>query len=280
MKIGIWTRDYVLKWWGNALERLGHHVYSNERIEHLPNKIDMFITDNNTWGWLGNPKLPDCFRIMVLNDEPKGTKTMPINERDWNMICSVHWKTKGKYLRLPFAWADYMFKDLHEERSIQVGFVGTLKYDRGEFFNKVKPVILMPEQTINGVWISNELLQYAYNHMMIVLNYASGSDIYVKDHVTERCNCLGTREWEAMGCGCLVLTQPRKYISESFVVGKEILTYTDIDDLNKQIAYYLSHWDEAKKIIEAGQKRLAKEHTYVHRMQILLKEAKKHGLGR
>jgi len=76
--------------------------------------------------------------------------------------------------------------------------------------------------------------------------------------------------YEATGCGCLLITDFKNNLGDIFEIGKEIETYKSSDELIEKIQYYLTHEDERKKIVEAGQKRTLKDHTYEIRMKELM----------
>lgn len=83
------------------------------------------------------------------------------------------------------------------------------------------------------------------------------------------------RLFEATGMGCLLITDKKVNNDDFFVVNKEIIEYSDPDDLVKKIKYYLKHDQKRITISRAGQRRTIKDHTYKMRMgqlnQILLK---------
>jgi spore maturation protein CgeB len=71
-------------------------------------------------------------------------------------------------------------------------------------------------------------------------------------------------------CGFL-LTDYRAQIADLFDPGREIATYRCIEELNEMIKKYLSDRQEANRITHAARKRILHEHTYVHRVQSMLR---------
>lgn len=63
----------------------------------------------------------------------------------------------------------------------------------------------------------------------------------------------------------------RSDLGKSFEVGKEIITFSNGDDLKDKIGYYLRHEKERLSIAKAAQKRALSEHTYKHRIKKILK---------
>ena len=60
----------------------------------------------------------------------------------------------------------------------------------------------------------------------------------------------------------LYLTEDHPELCRAFQPGKEILTYSGIDDLVSKIKYYLAHPAEAEIIREKGYERSIREHTW------------------
>lgn len=87
--------------------------------------------------------------------------------------------------------------------------------------------------------------------------------------VGERLQLKG-KDFMIPGCGSLLITNHSDEINKYFIVGKEIVTYSDVDDLAKKIGYYLEHEEERQEIAERGYKRVMKEHTYEKRYKEIL----------
>jgi len=84
------------------------------------------------------------------------------------------------------------------------------------------------------------------------------------------------RMYEATLMGSLLLTDEKSNMDEFFKVGREVVTYSDAEDLVKKAKYYLKHEREREKIALAGQKRTLKDHTYDARMSELDKILRKY----
>lgn len=61
------------------------------------------------------------------------------------------------------------------------------------------------------------------------------------------------------------------YSRDWFEEGKEIVSFSDIEDLKKKIQYYLNNPTERKNIAEAGRKRALNEHTFEKRFEKIFK---------
>jgi hypothetical protein len=78
------------------------------------------------------------------------------------------------------------------------------------------------------------------------------------------------RLYEATGMGALLLTDAKHNLGELFELGREVVTYSDEDELVERALYYLEHDDERAEIAAAGQARTLAQHTYARRMTELV----------
>jgi spore maturation protein CgeB len=70
--------------------------------------------------------------------------------------------------------------------------------------------------------------------------------------------------------GFQIADDSRSEIGEFFDVGREIVLFHELGELKELARYYLRHDGERKRISEASRRRSLAEHTYVHRMRIVL----------
>jgi spore maturation protein CgeB len=92
-------------------------------------------------------------------------------------------------------------------------------------------------------------------------------------HQPKRMEQVKARSFEIPGCGGFQLSQFALEIEDYFIPGKEIALFATIDDLERQITYYLGHENERKQIAEAGHRR-AKEYTYENRFKKIFEQMK------
>lgn len=78
------------------------------------------------------------------------------------------------------------------------------------------------------------------------------------------------RLYEATGMGAMLITDAKENLGELFEVGKEVETYSSLEELVEKIKYYLAHDKEREKIALAGQKRTLRDHTCELRAKKLL----------
>lgn len=79
------------------------------------------------------------------------------------------------------------------------------------------------------------------------------------------------RNFEIPGCCTFLLTSAVEGLDEYFVPGKEIVTFTDTDDLIKKANHYLNSEEERESIAQAGYRRTLDEHTYEKRFTEMFK---------
>ena len=77
------------------------------------------------------------------------------------------------------------------------------------------------------------------------------------------------RLFEATGMGALLATEAADNLADLFEPGREVLAYTDADDLVEQVRYYLAHEDERRAVAAAGQARTLRDHSYADRIATL-----------
>ncbi len=77
---------------------------------------------------------------------------------------------------------------------------------------------------------------------------------------------VNQRVFDVPACSSFLLADHQKAIDELFEVGKEIVTYKNIDEIPELVRFYLNNPDARKKIALKGRERVLKEHTYKHRL--------------
>jgi spore maturation protein CgeB len=106
-----------------------------------------------------------------------------------------------------------------------------------------------------------------FNASDINLNLHSSSE---RDGVDPGGDFVNPRTFELASSNAFQLTDERSLLSEVFEVGKEIVTFHDLNDLREKINYYLTHEDERKQVVQRARERVLREHTYAHRIQQML----------
>lgn len=78
------------------------------------------------------------------------------------------------------------------------------------------------------------------------------------------------RVFEALACGAFLLTDRQPDVLSLFRDGEHLASFSDGEELQRQILYYLSHPGERRRIAAAGRREVLSRHTYVHRIEELL----------
>src|SRR5437867_1501904 len=81
---------------------------------------------------------------------------------------------------------------------------------------------------------------------------------------------VNKRTFEAAGCGAFQITDENPALSDLFDPGREIVTYSSRKDLKEKVDYYLAHARERDEIAERACRRAHAEHTYDHRVAVIL----------
>ncbi len=104
-------------------------------------------------------------------------------------------------------------------------------------------------------------------------------DIYAKSRINLGCGgigysrkllCLKGRDFEVPMSGALYLTQDNPELSLVFDVGREILTYRDVEDCARIIHEILNDEHRAAQIRKAARARCLVDHTYEKRWRAVL----------
>ena len=78
---------------------------------------------------------------------------------------------------------------------------------------------------------------------------------------------MKARIFEVNGCGAFQLSYYVEGIANCYVPDRELVIYTDVDDLIEKIRFYLKHDALRESIAEAGYIRTMQEHTFAHRFK-------------
>ena len=81
---------------------------------------------------------------------------------------------------------------------------------------------------------------------------------------------VNVRCFEAAGVGAFQMVDWRPGLGHLFEDGQELITFTSMADLKAKIDYWLPCEAERRAIAEAGRRRAHAEHTYRHRLELLL----------
>jgi spore maturation protein CgeB len=230
--------------------------------------------EHSIWREISN-ELPIKTIIWLADDQWRYEETRPVWEL-FNLVVTTDRKgyekrMKGGFTNVLSQWAcnHFLYKNLNLPRVYDVSFVGRAHGKRQEFIETLKKhginVATFGPGWRNSSRVSQADLIKIYNQTKISLNISLSS----KDNKIE----IKGRDFEAPGCGSLLLTKDTKEIAEYFVPGEEIITYENVNDAAKKIKIYLKNEDEREKIAKNGYERVMKEHTMEKRFLEIFKVA-------
>jgi glycosyltransferase involved in cell wall biosynthesis len=75
------------------------------------------------------------------------------------------------------------------------------------------------------------------------------------------------RMFEATGAGTCLVTDTGPNLADLFVDGKEVVTYSSLDECVEKVTYLLEHEDERQAIASAGQQRCLRDHSIASRCE-------------
>lgn len=130
----------------------------------------------------------------------------------------------------------------------------------------VKPINL-PESIIGGVLTDDELIRM-FSRSKINLGFSACGET----HKTERLVQVRLRDFEVPMSGGFYMVEYMPELEEFFEIGKEIVCYSDKEDLLSKIDYYLKHDGERESIRRAGHERAVRDHSWQNRFETAFKE--------
>jgi spore maturation protein CgeB len=202
--------------------------------------------------------------IWLSDDHWRYEETKPIWEL-FNLIVTTDRKGYEKRMKEGFdnvllsQWGcnHFLYRKSNLPKIYDVSFVGRCYGERENFVDTLKRnginIATFGQGWENGSRVSQADLIRIYNQSKICLNISFASQ---EDKIQ-----IKGRDFEAPGCGSLLLTKDTEEIAEYFVPGEEIITYQDADDAAEKIKYYLKNEDKREKIAKNGYGRVMKEHT-------------------
>jgi spore maturation protein CgeB len=231
--------------------------------------------EHYVWKEISN-ELPTKTVIMLADDQWRYEETKPVWKL-FNLVVTTDGEGFEKRLKEGFSnvlltqWGcnHFLYKDLNVPRTYDVSFVGRCYGERKNFVDTIRKkganVATFGLGWGNGGRVSQADLMKIYNRSKIALNLSlssEGGKIQIK-----------AREFEAVGCGSLLLTKETKEIAKYFTPDEEIITYRDANDAAQKIGYYLKNNDERERIAKKGYERLIREHTMEKRFLEILHSA-------
>lgn len=85
---------------------------------------------------------------------------------------------------------------------------------------------------------------------------------------------VNQRVFDVPACGAFILTDYQKSLDELFDVGREIIVYKEKGEIPGLVKYYLDNPDKREAVAKKGLERILKEHTYKHRLDVIIRAMK------
>ena len=153
---------------------------------------------------------------------------------------------------LPLGADKDMHREINIEKTIDVGFCGSLNNNRINMINYLLD---------KGI-----LIQYSYNTEKYA-EIISNTKINLNIGITE--SGYQMRVFEILSAGGFLLTNKVK--DENLFKDKECLVYyNSFDELVNLCYYYSMNYEEAQKIANKGREEVLEKHTYTHRAQTII----------
>jgi glycosyltransferase involved in cell wall biosynthesis len=151
----------------------------------------------------------------------------------------------------PNSYPDDLIQPLSIEKTVDVGFCGNI-INRGHVINSLDKYGIKKD-----IFVIGDDMVNAINSYKIHLNCNISDDI-------------NYRTFETTGCGTMLLTNYTPGLEKLFDIGKEIVVYSNLAELDEKVKYYLENEEERKTIANAGYERSKRDHTYYERSKTLI----------
>lgn len=200
--------------------------------------------------------------IVLVNDYYHGIQWLELGAKE--MIC------------LPVVAID---PDFHYPRPpdpdfvCDVGFVGTLIPP--ELYSERINALTHLSKFNPGIWSVHDVPATLRPHVRgsalgeSMLQVLSSSTISLNVHGNFMRYGGNMRLFEAAAVGTFQIVDNRPGVSEWFTPGEHLVTFSDFQDLQEKVAYYLAHPSERESIARAGYEHVRSHHTYDKRLEQL-----------
>ena len=216
-------------------------------------------------------------------DTPANFRKMGLMAEGWDAIFmkdrSAVAKLRGIGLNAQFlceAMNPVWHKPLAQQQCEEIVIAGSL-YDYRQFlirkllranvhvgvYGPPAPLWSLPEVKAvhTGIYLVKEEKSRVFGRALACVNSSPANEW----------NSTNCRTFEIAGAGGLQLYEYRPAIEECFEPGKELLVFRDFEELIDLIRRLQRSPHEFKRIRDAGCRRAQAEHTYKHRLEVILR---------
>ena len=130
------------------------------------------------------------------------------------------------------------------------------------------PAVTLPDEIIGGVLTDSDMI-HMYSRSKINLGFSACG---MTHETGERIVQVRLRDFEVPMSGGFYMVEYMEELEEFFNIGKEIVCYSDPQDLVGKIKYYLEHVDQREEIRRAGYERALQNHTWHQRFEMAFRQ--------
>jgi|GEM_PF-2377147 len=232
-----------------------------EMISELPNKPKVFAWEGDGGSNLESHKKYTPFIDILFETDKDYVKENKLNFK--------------KMIHLPFCANTMRYKDLGINRKNKTYFCGDLGIGRDEIFSKLTNFeFVIKGKNWHKLSEKSESFEITYDKIDIneqIDDYNKYKAVLNKHQAVNHLSALNMRTFEVPATKTLLLNDYRDGIKDIFDIEKEILVYRDIHELIEFLEKLKRNPSEYDSVISNGYKRVLSEHTYIHRMNDVLK---------
>jgi spore maturation protein CgeB len=231
------TRALVVMWFPDHLGTIGRGLFMNAKYDAL------FFKDPYIVHRLGHVLRSPCFYLPECFNPEK--HWLPKDALDENPVYKCDIGTAGN------------------SHAYRIAFLQNLDgYDVKQWGNY--PPLWLPTGAVAGMHQGRQALEHekvrAFRGAKIVINNLHYGEVWG----------VNVRTFEAAGAGAFQMVDWRPGLQQLFDDGRELISFRTMRELKENIDYWLPREGERRTIGEAAMKRAHADHTYRHRLELLL----------
>lgn len=251
---------------GHSAQVWGLNYPRFEEFDELERWADvLFILENYTYHWLPIDKIRESKKLKIFWSIDSHCVLQMHREVCDRLKPDIHLNSTERYLPhfhditkrahwFPNAYPSDLIAPIEGvEKPYDLGFCGTVHDDRRDLLNALSEF----NPKIDSFVIGDEMVK-AINSYKIHLNKNIGDDI-------------NYRTFETLGCRTFLITNYTPGLEKLFDVGRDLVTWSDREDLRSKIHHYLSNPSEREAIERKGYETVRERHSYDSRCRYLVR---------
>lgn len=156
---------------------------------------------------------------------------------------------------LPFGYDKKFHNNLNLEKKYDVSFVGSAFNTRKNNYIKYIHNDIDLFGCNDNLWKHKGRISYL--EMINILNQTK-INLNFSDQPVNNIYCLKNRVTETLGCGQFLLTENFPELNEMFSIGKDLDSFSSLDELKSKIEFYLKNDSIREKIAKNGYNTIQK----------------------